>query len=95
MDISQMNEDRMGFDVEILSSSRIYFFLSGQKCVMVWWSWLFIDDVTADGSCWMNSENYRAILSAHIQWNAIKLLGCHFTAQMVDAKHAAKATQDF
>ena len=35
-------------------------------------SLLFIDDVTADRSSRMNSDVYRAILSAHIQLNAIK-----------------------
>ena len=42
----------------------------------------FIDDATADRSIRMNSEPYRAILSAHIQSNATKVIGCHFTLQL-------------
>ena len=59
-------------------------------------SLVFIDDVTADRSSKMNSEVYRAILSAHIQPNATKLIGRRFTVQVDnDPKHTAKATQDF
>ncbi len=36
---------------------------------------VFIDDVTADKSSRMNSEVFRAILSAHIQPNASELIG--------------------
>ena len=57
---------------------------------------VFIDDVTADRSSKMNSEAYGAILSAHIQPNATKLIGCRFTVQVDnDPKHPAKATQAF
>lgn len=38
-------------------------------------SLVFIDDVTADKSSRMNSEVFRAILSAHIQPNASELIG--------------------
>ena len=57
---------------------------------------VFIDDVTADKSNRMNSEVFRAILSAHIQPNAAKLIGRHFTVQMDnDLKHTPKATKEF
>ena len=43
----------------------------------------------------MNSEVYRAVLSAQIQSNAVKLIGWRFTAQMNnDPKHTTKATQE-
>ena len=58
-------------------------------------SLIFIDDVTADKSSRMNSEVFRAILSAHIQPNASKLIGRRFTMQMDnDPKHTAKATKE-
>ena len=55
----------------------------GGVSVMVWacmaangtGSLVFIDDVTADKSSRMNSEVFRAILSAHIQPNASELTG--------------------
>ena len=56
----------------------------------------FIDDVTADKSSRMNSEVFRAILSAHIQPNASELIGRRFTVQMDnDPKHTVKATKEF
>ncbi len=59
-------------------------------------SLVFIDDVNADKSSRMNSEVFRAILSAHIQPNASELIGRRFTVQMdSDPKHAAKATKEF
>ena len=59
-------------------------------------SLVFIDDVTADKSSRMNSEVFRAILSAHIQPNASELIGQRFTVQMDnDPKHTAKATKEF
>uniref|UniRef100_A0A8C5N2V1 Transposase n=1 Tax=Leptobrachium leishanense TaxID=445787 RepID=A0A8C5N2V1_9ANUR len=59
-------------------------------------SLIFIDDVTADKSSRMNSEVFRAILSAHIQPNAAELIGRRFTLQMDnDSKHTAKATKEF
>ncbi len=59
-------------------------------------SLVFIDDVTADKSSRMNSEVFRAILSAHIQPNASELIGRRFTVQMDnDPKHTAKATKEF
>lgn len=59
-------------------------------------SLVFIDDVTADKSSRMNSEVFRAILSAHIQSNASELIGRRFTVQMDnDPKHTAKATKEF
>uniref|UniRef100_A0A8C5LNK9 Transposase n=1 Tax=Leptobrachium leishanense TaxID=445787 RepID=A0A8C5LNK9_9ANUR len=59
-------------------------------------SLVFIDDVTADKSSRMNSEVFRAILSAHIQPNAAELIGRRFTVQMDnDPKHTAKATKEF
>ncbi len=75
--------------------------------VVVSWRWacmaasvpgslVFIDDVTADKSSRMNSEVFRAILSAHIQPNASELIGRRFTVQMDnDPKHTAKATKVF
>ncbi len=57
---------------------------------------ILIDDVTADKSSRMNSEVFRAILSAHIQPNASVLIGRRFTVQMDnDPKHTAKATKEF
>lgn len=53
-------------------------------------SFLFIDDVIADGSVEMNSEVYTAMLSTHIQANSAELIGQHFPAQ----EPAAKPTQD-
>ena len=59
-------------------------------------SLVFIDGVTADKSSRMNSEVFRAILSAHFQPNASELIGRCFTVQMDnDAKHTAKATKAF
>ncbi len=59
-------------------------------------SLVFIDDVTADKSSRMNSEVFRAILSAHIQPNASELIGRRFTVQMDNyPKHTAKATKEF
>ncbi len=40
-------------------------------------SLLFIDDVTADRSSKMNSEVFKAVISAHIQPNAIKQIGTY------------------
>ena len=40
-------------------------------------SQLFIDDMTADRRIKMNSEVLRAVLSAHIQVNNIKLMVLH------------------
>ncbi len=75
--------------------------------VVVSWLWacmaasgtgslVFIDDVTADKSSRMNSEVFRAILSAHIQPNASET---HWTALHSadghDPKHTAKATKEF
>ena len=57
-------------------------------------SLVFVKDVTSDSSR-MNSEVYRAILSAQIQSNAAKLIGQSFTVQMDnDPKHAVKTTQE-
>ena len=76
----------------------------GGGSVMVWacmaasgtGSLIFIDDVTADKSSRMNSEVFRAILSAHIQPNASKLIGRRFTMQMDnDLKQTVKATKEF
>ena len=59
-------------------------------------SLVFIDDVTADKSSRMNSEVFRAILSAHIQPNASELIGRRFTVQMDnDPEQTAKATKEF
>ena len=58
-------------------------------------SLVFIDDVSADISSRMNSEVYRAQLSAQIQPNAAKLIRWCFTVQMDnDPKHDVKATQE-
>ena len=59
-------------------------------------SLVFIDDVTADRSSRVNSEVYRAILSAQIQSYAAKLIGRFFTVQMDnDPKHTAKQPKRF
>ena len=44
-------------------------------------SFIFIDDVTDDGSSRMNSEVYRNILSANLRRNAFKLIGRRFIMQ--------------
>ena len=55
----------------------------------------FIDNVTVDRSSRMNSEVYRAVLSAQIQSNAAKLIGQRFTVQMDNnPKHTVKAAQE-
>ena len=55
-------------------------------------SLVFIDDVTADRSSSINSEVYRAIISAQIQPNAAKLIRWLFTVWMDnDPKHTAKS----
>ncbi len=67
-----------------------------QHYLWTWWSvmaWacmassgtgllVFIDDVTEDRSSRINSEVYKAILSAQIQPNAAKLIGWRFIVQM-------------
>lgn len=50
-----------------------------------------MDDATSDGGGRMNSEAYRAALSAWIQPNASELTGQRFT---VSHKHTVKATSD-
>ena len=45
-------------------------------------SLVFIHDMTADGSSRMNSEVYRAILSAQMQSNPAKLIVWRFTVQI-------------
>ena len=52
---------------------------------------MFVEDVTADRCIRMDSEVYRAILSAHIQ--PITLLGRCFAVEMDNA--SAKASQHF
>ena len=57
---------------------------------------VFIDDVTADKSSRINSEVFRAILSAHIQPNALELIARRFTVQIDnDPQHTGKATKEF
>ncbi len=56
-------------------------------------SLVFIDDVTADKSSRMNSEVFRAILSAHIQPNASELIGRRFTVQMDNGPKHCKSNQ--
>lgn len=57
---------------------------------------VFIDDGSADRSSRTNCKVYRAILSAHIQRNATKLIRLSFTVQMDnDPKRTAKATREF
>lgn len=54
----------------------------------------FTNDVTADRSSRMNSQVYRAILSAQIQLNASKLIGCRIRLQMdKDPKHISRQPQ--
>ena len=50
----------------------------------------FIDDVIADGCIRMRSETHEAIVSAHIQLNATKLILRRFCYA---PKYAAKETQ--
>ena len=55
---------------------------------------MFNDEVTADRSNRMNSEVYRALLSAQIQPNAEKLMGPCLTVQMdIDRKHCESNTR--
>ncbi len=62
---------------------------TGSLCIY-WWCEL----LTKAGR--MNSEVFRAILSARIQPNASELIGQRFTVQMDnDPKHTAKATKEF
>ncbi|KAF7661064.1 hypothetical protein LDENG_00270050 [Lucifuga dentata] len=57
-------------------------------------SFIFIDDVTADGSSKMNSEVYRNIVSAPVHANASKLIGqCFILQQDNDRKHTATASK--
>lgn len=42
-----------------------------------------IDDATINRNDMINSKVYRAIPSAHIQTNALKLIGQHFTVQTI------------
>lgn len=59
-------------------------------------SFIFIDDVTHDGSSKMNSEVYRNILSANLKKDATKLIGRSFIMQQDnDPKHTAKTTKEF
>lgn len=44
-------------------------------------SLLFINDVSAERKCRMNSEEYRAIRSAQFQSNTAQLIGAHFTVR--------------
>ncbi len=76
----------------------------GGGSVMAWHVWLPVELVLLYlwwCDCWqkasrMNSEVFRAILSAHIQPNASELIGRRFTVQMDnDPKHTAKATKEF
>lgn len=54
---------------------------------------MFIDDVTADGSSRMNSDVYRAILSAQSQLDAAEVIIWCFTVQMDNnPKHTVKTT---
>ena len=56
---------------------------------------MFIDDVTADRSSRMNSEVYRALLSAKVQPNAAELIGRCFVVQMDNnPKSTVKAAQE-
>ena len=58
-------------------------------------SLLFINNVTANRGIRMNSEVYRAILSAHCHSNATKMVGWCFTVQMdFDPKRTVKMAED-
>ena len=50
------------------------------------WNWVtgVYFDVNAGRGSRINSEVYRALLSAQIQANIAKLIGRYFTAQMVN-----------
>lgn len=63
-----------------------------KKCVIFFC--VFIDDLTSDKSSRINRDVYRAIFSAQIQPNAVKLQGHQVILQMDnDQKHTVKATQ--
>ena len=56
---------------------------------------MFFDDETPGRSSRMNSEVYRALLSAQIQPNVAKQIGRCFREQMQnDPKRTVKATQE-
>ncbi len=58
-------------------------------------SFIFINDVTHDGSSKINSEVYRNSLSDNLQKDATKLIGRSFIMkQDNDPKHSAKTTKE-
>lgn len=63
-----------------------------QACTTCQWSWLAVNNVTADRSHKMNCEVYGVILPAQIQPNVVKRSG-PFTLQIDNnPKHMGKAT---
>ena len=73
----------------------------GAGSVMAWayipahGSLVCIDHMTAGRSNRMNSEVYRALLSAQIQPNVAQLMGRCLTVPMdIDAKHTVQAAQE-
>ena len=58
-------------------------------------SFIFIDNVTHDGSSRMNSEVCKNILSANLRRNASNLIGRNLIMQQGnDLKHTANTTKD-
>ena len=58
-------------------------------------SLIFIDNLTHDGSSWMDSEVYKNFRPANLRRNVSKLIGSKFIMQQDNkAKHTTNTTKD-